>query len=336
MPSTVVMFPGQLAKVVPLHKAGIVDPERRIRGLINGWERTLRRDFLAMVTRIKNTQNLETIANLLEFGRVTEAVELMRPHVAQFTGQINNAFQGSAQGTQGFLLDNNIVVSFNATHPRTVDIMANRQLRFTNGFMQQQEQATRQALTRGVHQGLGPREQARLFRDSVGLTPRQEQYIANYRQQLETLDRGALDRALRDGRFDRTVRNRIANNRPLTGKQIDKMVDRYRDRWVKYRSEVIARSESLSAVHQGNKEMYDQAIESGELANEQLEKTWHTAKDGRQRESHDAMDGDTVAHDELFQSGLGNQLDYPGDPGAPEEDTAQCRCAVTTRIKGEA
>ncbi len=318
-----------------LYKADIIDPASRLRGLISKWDRNIQQGFLDMVNSIKKTTTLDDLVRLIETNRIEEAFITARAHASRLAATANNAYMDAAASTEGFFLSHNIVVDFNLTHPRAVQVMANRRLRMVNGFMQQQEAATRQALVRGVQQGLGPREVARSFRSSVGLTPSQEQIIANYRQQLENLDSRALNRALRDGRFDRTVTRAIKDGRSLSTKQIGKMTDRYRERWISFRAETIARTESLGAVHQGSKEMYEQAIEQGEIAKDDLLRTWLTAQDGRQRDSHDFMHHQERAHDELFDSGMGNGLEYPGDPGAPDEEIAQCRCAVTTRIKGE-
>ena len=51
------------------------------------------------------------------------------------------------------------------------------------------------------------------------------------------------------------------------------MVERYRERYVKYRAEVIGRTEALRAVHAGNYEGYLQAIDEGAINREELQRT---------------------------------------------------------------
>ena len=157
------------------------------------------------------------------------------------------------------------MVDFDAINDRAVRLMRENKLRLVREFLDSQRAATQHALVEGVTEGLNPIAQARAFRDSIGLTSRQEAAVGNYRRLLQTGDRDALVRALRDRRYDPTVRRAIASDRPLTTSQIDRMVARYRERYIKYRSEVIARTESLKIVHQGNDEMYHQAVESGKL-----------------------------------------------------------------------
>jgi uncharacterized protein with gpF-like domain len=110
------------------------------------------------------------------------------------------------------------------------------------------------------------------------------------------------------------------------------MVKRYAERMVKYRAEVIARTEALRSVHQGTEEMYRQAIANGDLTAEALSREWNTAKDERVRESHAPMNGQVQPFGQPFISGAGNSLNYPGDPEAPAEEVIQCRCVVGTRI----
>ena len=205
-------------------------------------------------------------------------------------------------------------------------------LRMVRGFSSEQRTVTRNALARGIREGLNPRDVARTFRDSIGLTKTQEQWVANYRRSLSTLDRDALSRALRDKRFDRTVAAAIADGRPLSTTQIEAMVKRYSERMVKYRSEVIARTEALRSVHQGTEAMYEQAIQNGELKADSLSREWNTANDERVRESHASMHGQVQPFGQPFVSGAGNLLNYPGDPEAPAEEVIQCRCVVGTRI----
>ena len=109
------------------------------------------------------------------------------------------------------------------------------------------------------------------------------------------------------------------------------MVERYRQRWVKHRAEVIGRTEALRSVHEGVDEMYQQAIEAGELQADQLIEIWNTARDERVRGSHAAMHLQERRPDELFTSGAGNLTRHPGGFGIAAEDI-QCRCAKSHRI----
>lgn len=43
---------------------------------------------------------------------------------------------------------------------------------------------------------------------------------------------------------------------------------------------------------------------------------------------HERMDGKTIALGDYFTTPLGNRVRYPGDPSAPIEETANCRCTI--------
>lgn len=62
------------------------------------------------------------------------------------------------------------------------------------------------------------------------------------------------------------------------------------------------------------------------------EKEWMATPDDRTRDWHADMDGQVVGIDEMFISGLGNQLEFPGDPNAPAEEVCNCRCVLLPKI----
>lgn len=318
-----------------LAKADFVDPAERLNALVDKWERVIGTRFTVMVTQMKESTAVEEIVLLLEAGRINEAVARIDQHVARFASSTNQAFAAAADDTARFL-DGKlpVVVDFDATNTRAVRIMQQRRLRVITEFTQEQRIATRQALTRGIEIGANPRAQARAFRDSIGLTSKQEQYIANYRRALIEGRADALTRRLRDKRFDSTVQRSLKTGEPLTRKQIDKMVGRYRQRWINYRAETIGRTEALSAVHEGKHEAYNQAYEAGHINPNNVTRIWNTSIDGREREHHADMHLQQVGAQEPFISGLGNQLMFPGDVNAPAEDRADCRCAESTQVKG--
>lgn len=310
------------------------DPAERIERLLSTAEPELRAAFMGMVVEIKSALTLAEIADFIERGELEKALDAALRPAALLGEAYTDSYIAAARDTArelGVALGD-IRLVFDQTNAGAVNAINNNKLRLIQGFTQDQRATTRQALMNSIAQGENPIEAARRFRDSIGLTPRQELAVRNYRRALETGDSDALARALRDKRFDPTVRAAIDGKKPLTRAQIDKMVDRYRERMLKYRSEVIARTEALRSTHQGVDEMYRQAINAGELRPESLSREWNTAKDERVRASHSAMHGQVQPFGQPFVSGNGNLLNYPGDPEAPPEETIQCRCAVGTRI----
>jgi hypothetical protein len=79
-------------------------------------------------------------------------------------------------------------------------------------------------------------------------------------------------------------------------------------------------------------------LNSGPLAAAEAQglthKTWNSRQDRKVRPSHNVLDSHawpehTVPIAQPFTSPYGNQLMYPGDPSAPLEDIANCRCWLT-------
>ena len=315
------------------------DPASRLERLVSIHERKISEAFIEALKLVRSDINLDDLANLLQTGRFDEAFKIVERAAQRLNVVWAEAFVAAGTSTGDWLTRNvqDVVINFDMINTRAVRAMRDNGLRLIQGFTEQQRRSTRQALVRGVQDGINPRQVARSFRNSIGLTAKQEQWVSNYERQLRQLDAGSLRRELRDRRFDRTVRRAINDREPLTERQISNMVKRYRERALKLRAETIARTEALRSVHAGSREMYDQAVDSGELNKDQLIRIWNTAGDERVRDfpkdrtSHRTMHNQERQFDEMFVSGAGRLALYPGSFGVANEDI-NCRCVVSTRI----
>jgi len=193
--------------------------------------------------------------------------------------------------------------------------------------------STREAVVQNIYAnivaGNNPRKMARDFRDTLGLTSRQERAIRNYRRHLEEGSREALRASLRDRRFDSTVR-RLIDGKKVDPVKVDAMVNAYRKRYIKYRSEVIARTEALRAMSMGEFESMKQADDKGKIDPE-VRRFWQYRKDERTRAEHrqiPSMNPGGVRIQEAFQTPLGPLL-YPRDPRGSAANVIQCRCILT-------
>lgn len=296
-------------------------------------EPRLRREFLQMLIAIRDKHTQRQIAEMVVQGRTQELMATVRREAAVFADAVNAAFERSGQQAAGFVAEKlGTRVRFEAIGDRSTAIMRSNRLRIVGDIAAEQEAVIRRALEDGTRAGLNPRETARSIRNSIGLTDTQEQAVRNYRSMLERGDAEALQRELRDRRYDRMTQRAVAGE-PLTPAQLDRMTERYRARYLRYRSEVIARTESLRATHQGTEEAFNELAEGGAVNGRTMVSEWFATGGGRTRDSHRAMHGQTRPFGEPFVSGLGNKLRFPGDPQAPIADTAQCRCSVATRFE---
>ncbi len=86
----------------------------------------------------------------------------------------------------------------------------------------------------------------------IGLTAAQGQYVARARQELlsgepDQLQR-YLERGRRDKRFDRTILASIRDGKPINRETVDRIVGRYADRLLELRGEMLARTETMTAL----------------------------------------------------------------------------------------
>lgn len=319
--------------------AFVDDPAARLNDILDAQEVRIADIFRTAIAGLKDEIDLADLADLLEQGRFEEAIARLKVAADALASASNVAFITSGQSTADFLVSAGVGhVLFDAVNYQAVAAMQANRLELIQEFTAEQRRATSAAIIAGVEAGRNPREQARDFRDSIGLTESQWEHVKSYREALEAAHSSdsaasnALDRALRDKRTDAQIRRAVKDAKPIPADKIDFMVQRYTDRYIKYRSEVIGRTEALRAVHEGNEEAYRQAIESGELDADKLDRKWVTRTDGRERRAHLLLNGKKAKWGEPWIS-IDGPLRYPGDPKAPARATVQCRCAIATRIR---
>jgi len=311
----------------------VLDPRERLEQLLEKEERKLKREFVDAVQHVKDDIQIERLSILINQGRFEEAIALAGSIPVVLASAINDTVVTAGQNTAKQIAKvTKLEIRFDQTNDRAVNLMRNNRFRLIREFTDGQRNATRAALIDGLQRGLNPRDQARAFRGSIGLTERQMGYVHNYRKLLENNSSDSLQRRLRDRRFDTTVRRSIDTDTPLTKTQINKMVGRYQERFIKHRSEVIARTESLSAINEANDEAFQQSFDEGILNSDELINEWLTARDSRVRESHNGMNGQQRKEGEPFISDAGNLLRYPGDRNAPGAETIHCRCTKIRRF----
>lgn len=312
----------------------ITSPEaKRLQRLVASYERKIRDGYLSKVLEAKAAVSLSQLAGMVERGEIEAALAVTSIIPKEVTALSVAAFlAASEQAAKEIFAATGIDVGFDDAHANALRIMESRALQVATVFAAKQEAAVREVLLDGIRRGVNPRQQAIALRSSIGLTASQVKAVNNFRDMLESNDKKVLTRKLRDKRFDRTINRAIRTDKRIAQERIDRMVVRYRERYVKYRANTIAQTEALSAVHQGKEQMFNTAIAQGHIARERVENTWVTVQDSRRRHSHATMQGQKRPHGEAFVSGAGILLLFPGDPTAPLSEIIHCRCLKVTRI----
>lgn len=312
----------------------------RIEELIAKQEARVRRAFRRFLEDVQSTAVRRQVRIALEESGVGAALQVIDAHVTRVGSVLLQVFQDSgtaeaeALGRQLGGSRAGIVVAFDPSDPRAAALMRANRLAFVQEFGRAQRDATREALQEALKTGAGPIQTARMFRDSIGLTLAQRRAVASYRRSLELMDSSSLDRELRDRRFDSSVARSVKEEEPLGAKRIQRMVERYRMRYVQLRAETIARTETQSMVSQARYEALLQISEQTGLDSTRIKRQWVSTKDRRVRDTHAAMDGQLRGLNEPFVSPFGARLMYPGDRslGAPASEVVNCRCSLITRI----
>lgn len=158
--------------------------------------------------------------------------------------------------------------------------LSGAQQTFIGSILGSSADTVREQLIEGVRAGADPETVAESLKSVIGLTPRQAKAVSNFRRLLEQGNPDALNRALRDQRFDATVRS-WADGAPVNAERVDVMVERYAARSLAYRAQTIARNESIQATTGGIRDAYVQAINSGRLRPDEVTRRWLVVFDER-------------------------------------------------------
>lgn len=306
--------------------------------LLNAADRATRKEFLRLIGRQRGLLKITELAALFEAGRFPEALAMLDDLGPSFAESINQAYATAGQSTAAVIGAhvNRPLISFDTTNARAVGRMSITRGRLIQAMTENEQARLAVTLRQGLADGKRMDEIARTFRSGLGLTPSQQQSVMNFRTALETGDMRVLGRQLRDRRFDPTVRRTFEAGEELTTAQINRMTQRYEQRFIQYRSNVISRTESVRAVHEGDEDMWEQAVADGTVDPSDIETKWVTSQDERVRGSHAVMNGQEQSFGDPFISGQGNRLKFPGDSSAPASDTINCRCVLARTFRNAA
>lgn len=324
--------------VLLLEKARPLGERARIEALIAKMEGHMRRAFRQFLLSVHSEASRREVRLRLEAGDVEGALGVVDSHVEAFGDVIAKVFAETGAEESAALGRTMrraaVSISFDPTHARAAALMRNNRLEFVREMTVAQRVSTRNAIVEGLRAGQGPVQVARTFRESIGLTEMQRNAVKNYRRALETGDAVALNRDLRDRRFDSSVSRLIESGEPLGSQRINTMVERYRERYLQLRAETIARTETQVVVNQARDEALTQALERASVPDSSVKLTWKATQDPRTRDTHAAMDGQVRPKGLPFVSPSGAQMMYPGDRslGAPGSEVINCRCVLLTSI----
>jgi hypothetical protein len=321
--------------------------------LLEGWWAKIKAAFMRSVRSIIDFAQIGRIAERLERGDIEGAVKEVGLDPVSFRDlgkAIEEAFEDGGKFTAKRIPaikepdGHRLNVQFDVRTPVAERILKEESSKLVSEIVDDQRNMIRETLRKAMKVGQNPREAAldlvgrinpvtkQRSGGSIGLTSTQEEWVRRYEADLRSTNpRAALSRTLRDKRFDPSVMKAAKDGVPLKEDAIQKMVIAYKNRALRYRAEAIARTESLSSLHQAKMEALRQAVEKG-LDPSTITMTWRTAGDKRVRHTHQGMNGQVIKYGEKFVSPSGARLAFPGDPSAPAAESINCRCLAEEKI----
>lgn len=300
---------------------------RRIEELLSREGPRIRNRFRQVMQRVKDRHTLRELEAALVEGRIAEVLDDIDA-AARATAARVDATRIAVATEVSDRLSQSVgkVVSFDSGDTGAVAVLRENRIRLVTGITEQQREAILDALVDGTSKGVNPRQMAVRIRDSLGLTRKQAQAVTAYRERLEK------PTPLNPDTPPDPDAPPPKPAKQLTPSEIDRRVERYAEKQLAHRAEVIARTEAKAAVHEGQDLAYQQAIDRGVLEADTLVRTWHAGTPPRTRPWHASMNGQVRKWGEAFESGKGVALRWPGDPQAPPDERRLCRCAVSTKV----
>jgi hypothetical protein len=332
---------------------------RQIEQLLRRQEAAVRRAFLMAVRDLRNQAQLTRLRDALRRGDIEAAIRALNIDSAAygtFAREIGNTYTqaGSvvAAGTVWRLPDQSrAVIRFNVTNPRAEAwlraVSSDRITRITQDTVAAARVMIRSGYAAGAHPNrialdLVGRIGANGRRTGgiIGLSEPQSRYVASMRARLASGNPQEMRRVLsmtrRDRRLDGIIQRAIAEGRPVSAADIDRMTARYTDRLLALRGETIARTETAMAVEDARQETWRQYRDQHGIPDNAIVKRWIAAgpaAGGNERPDHQALNGTEVEGLETpFTMGDGVQMQHPLDVTAPAEHVINCRCTYTVRI----
>lgn len=323
--------------------------KRLFRELAAKYGQEVARAFMTAIRDLTRQVEIQKLLLALERRDLDAAMEALHIDRAAFQPLEAKLVEAFTAGGQGAVATMPAAVSigfrFDPGNQRAAAIIRETAATLITRLTQVEIDQARAFLADGMARGAGPRSVAldlvgRISRATgnregglIGLSGPYRDYVATARAELASTDpallRNYLTRNQRDRRYDRAVARAIETGKPVPPETARTAVTRYSARLVRLRGEVIARTEGLPAIRAAKHEAFQQLVDDGRVEVMDIVRGWSTTEDGRQRDTHDAMNGQKVRGlDMPFTSPSGAQMMFPGDTsrGAPASEIVACRC----------
>lgn len=278
---------------------------KTIHGVADTLAPDVRDDFLRAIENIRNTPTLKRLTEAIEAGRPDAVIQILdRINVSPATyaglsATLRTIFERGANSSIKHLPKSvQAQISFDLLNPRSVAFLRRSEFALIQAISTNTREGIREILRIGFEEGQPPVRMAREIKELMGLTPRQVRAMNNHRAML-----------ISEGR---------------TPKQVIELTRRFKNRQLKFRAQMIARTETIRAASAGQKELWDQAAEQGLIDPVTARKKWIVTPDDRLCpicRPIPGMNPDGVPLGSSFQTPKGPREAPPAHP--------QCRCSMS-------
>lgn len=295
------------------------------------FEPLVRDALLRAWERLRGTASLDTLSDAIQSGGAFAVLEYLRDIdaviAAELVPVLEDAILAGGRAVVEVLPAGAMLGPFTFTlvNPQSASYIRQYSLSLIREISAETVEAVRLAVQSSILAGRNPRAIARDFKSAIGLTRAREETVQRFRQAL--IDGDAAYIASLATADQRMVT--AASTDRIRQDQIDRMTEQMRSRYVRQRSETIARTESLRALSIGQ----DQAIRQGTLLDvmsNRLGKQWVARRgDGRTRDAHLDTPGlnGVIPYDQNFITPLG-PMAFPRDPNGTAANVINCRCRM--------
>ena len=342
---------------------------KRISQIAADLEKQMRQAFLDAVQDLRDGAQIGRLIEALERGDIDGAIRALNLDAVVFdrmAEQLRTAANGAGNATIAALpalVDPDgfrIVARFGGSNERAERLLREHSAGLVQIMFEEQRDNVRRIVTAGQMVNQHPRRtgldivgrigtNGRRQGGVIGLTTQQTDYVIQARADLISGDPARLrhfrTRQARDKGFDSILRDVEArgwtdamarynrrNGTDLSPAQMqDRIAGRYSDILLRKRGETIARTETGWAMARGQDEAMQQQIDGGNIRSDQITRVWDSSgNDGRTRDSHLDMDGQTRPWGEPFTTPDNHLMMHPldGSMGAPASETINCRCVM--------
>lgn len=269
-------------------------------------EATFRRRLLAAIETVRDGADVAALETALRTGSMAEIgrlIDRLSVALGPVAAVMRHAYEQTAE-LEAALLSTRLsaTMAFDAANPFAVAWADRAAARLVTQVSEETRQAIRLMIRESIADGISWVRTARRIRETIGLTDRLAEAVINYSRRLAEAGRAEA--------------------------QIDRMTQRYFHKLLTYRSEMIARTEIITASNAGQQALWRQARDRGLIQDAHTARIWIVTPDDRLCAAICEPMADQRAGPGLdvpFTTGEGEEVDQP--PAHPN-----CRCAMALDV----